>query len=324
MNKYLLERISLINERIDTLKYGTEPDELYQPIRYIMSLDGKRMRPLLVVLAYELFKDDAASIIDQAIAVELFHNFTLVHDDIMDEAPLRRGKPTVHEKWNANTAILSGDVMLVRAYDLLLAAPGNLRVILKDFSKCAAGVCEGQQFDMNFESLPAVAEDAYLNMISLKTAVLLGFSLKLGALLAEAEVAEAERLYELGLSIGMGFQLKDDLLDVYADQAKFGKQVGRDIIANKKTFLLLKALELANDAQKAKLNQWLAAKTFDEAEKIAAVTAIYDEIGIRELTLEKIEYWFRKGFEALAGLGVTDERKAPLIDFTKYLINRDK
>lgn len=324
MNKYLLERISLINERIDILKYGTEPDELYQPIRYIMSLDGKRMRPLLVVLAYELFKDDAASIIDQAIAVELFHNFTLVHDDIMDKAPLRRGKPTVHEKWNANTAILSGDVMLVRAYDLLLGAPGDLRVILKDFSKCAAGVCEGQQFDMNFESLPAVVEDTYLNMIRLKTAVLLGFSLKLGALLAEAEVAEAERLYELGLSIGMGFQLKDDLLDVYADQARFGKQVGRDIIANKKTFLLLKALELANDAQKTRLDQWLAAKTFDKAEKIAAVTAIYDEMGIRELTLEKIDHWFEKGFEALAGLGVTSERKAPLIDFTKYLINRDK
>ena len=324
MNKYLLERISLINERIDILKYGTEPDELYQPIRYIMSLDGKRMRPLLVVLAYELFKDDAASIIDQAIAVELFHNFTLVHDDIMDKAPLRRGKPTVHEKWNANTAILSGDVMLVRAYDLLLGAPGDLRVILKDFSKCAAGVCEGQQFDMNFESLPAVVEDTYLSMIHLKTAVLLGFSLKLGALLAEAEVAEAERLYELGLSIGMGFQLKDDLLDVYADQARFGKQVGRDIIANKKTFLLLKALELANDAQKTRLDQWLAAKTFDKAEKIAAVTAIYDEMGIRELTLEKIDHWFEKGFEALAGLGVTSERKAPLIDFTKYLINRDK
>ena len=322
--KYLLERISLINERIDTLKYGTEPDELYQPIRYIMSLDGKRMRPLLVMLAYELFKDDAVSIIDQAIAVELFHNFTLVHDDIMDEAPLRRGKPTVHEKWNANTAILSGDVMLVRAYDLLLGAPGDLRVILKDFSKCAAGVCEGQQFDMNFESLPAVAEDAYLNMIRLKTAVLLGFSLKLGALLAEAEVAEAERLYELGLSIGMGFQLKDDLLDIYADQARFGKQVGRDIIANKKTFLLLKALELANDAQKTRLDQWLATKTFDEAEKIAAVTAIYDEIGIRELTLEKIDHWFENGFEALAGLGVTSERKAALIDFTKHLINRDK
>ena len=161
-------------------------------------------------------------------------------------------------------------------------------------------------------------------MIRLKTAVLLGFSLKLGALLAEAEVAEAERLYELGLSIGMGFQLKDDLLDIYADQARFGKQVGRDIIANKKTFLLLKALELANDAQKTRLDQWLATKTFDEAEKIAAVTAIYDEIGIRELTLEKIDHWFEKGFEALAGLGVTSERKAALIDFTKYLINRDK
>lgn len=324
MNKDLLERISLINERITTLNYGTEPDELYEPIRYIMSLGGKRMRPLLVMLAYELFKDDPESIIDQAIAVEVFHNFTLMHDDIMDEAPLRRGKATVHEKWNANTAILSGDVMLVRAYDLLLDAPGDLKAIMKAFNDCASGVCEGQQFDMNFEALPTVAEETYINMIRLKTAVLLGFSLKLGAMLAGASERNAEKLYEFGVSIGIGFQLKDDLLDVYADQAKFGKQVGGDIIANKKTFLLLKALELANEDQKAKLDQWLAATDFDKAEKVAAVTAIYDEIGIRELTLEKINQWFDKGFDALANLDVDETRKAPMVAFTKYLIDREK
>ena len=324
MNKDLLERISLINERITTLNYGTEPDELYEPIRYIMSLGGKRMRPLLVMLAYELFKEDPESIIDQAIAVEVFHNFTLMHDDIMDEAPLRRGKATVHEKWDANTAILSGDVMLVRAYDLLLDAPGDLRAIIKAFNDCASGVCEGQQFDMNFEELPTVAEETYINMIRLKTAVLLGFSLKLGAMLAGAGEDEAEKLYEFGVSIGIGFQLKDDLLDVYADQAKFGKQVGGDIIANKKTFLLLKALELADHDQKSKLDQWLSATDFDKAEKVAAVTAIYDEIGIRELTLDKINQWFDKGFEALENLAVAESRKAPMIAFTKYLIDREK
>ncbi len=324
MNKDLLERISLINDRINTLNYGTEPDELYEPIRYIMSLGGKRMRPLLVLLAYELFKDDPEKVLDQAIAVEVFHNFTLMHDDIMDEAPLRRGKATVHEKWDANTAILSGDVMLVRAYDLLLDAPGNLRAIIKDFNDCASGVCEGQQFDMNFESLPTVAEETYINMIRLKTAVLLGFSLKLGAMLAGASDDQADKLYEFGVSIGIGFQLKDDLLDVYADQAKFGKQVGGDIISNKKTFLLLKALELANADQKAQLDQWLAATDFDKAEKVAGVTAIYNEIGIRELTREKINQWFDKGFEALEKLSVADSRKAPMVAFTKYLIDREK
>jgi len=324
MNKDLLERISLINERINTLKYGAEPDELYEPIRYIMSLGGKRMRPLLVMLAYELFKNDPDKVIDQAIAVEVFHNFTLMHDDIMDEAPLRRGKATVHEKWDANTAILSGDVMLVQAYDLLMDAPGDLRAILKDFNACAAGVCEGQQFDMNFETLPTVAEETYINMIRLKTAVLLGFSLKLGAMLAGAKSEQADSLYEFGVSIGIGFQLKDDLLDVYADQAKFGKQVGGDIIANKKTFLLLKALELANDDQKARLDHWLAATSFDKTEKVAAVTAIYDEIGIGELTREKINQWFFKGFEALEKLETAPGRKDALTDFTRYLIDREK
>lgn len=324
MNNDLLERIALINNRISELKYGKEPDELYEPIRYIMSLGGKRMRPLLVMLGYELFKDDSKSVLDQAIAVEVFHNFTLLHDDIMDEAPLRRGKPTVHEKWNENTAILSGDVMLVRAYGLLLDAPGDLKAILKAFNDCAAGVCEGQQFDMNFENLPTVSEETYVNMIRLKTAVLLGFSLKLGAMLAGASAEQAEAVYNFGVSIGVGFQLKDDLLDVYADQEKFGKQVGGDIISNKKTFLLLKALELGNKEQKTKLDHWLAAVTFNKIDKVEAVTAIYNEIGIRELTSERIDAWFDKGFETLGSVDVPEDRKQPLIAFTKYLIDREK
>ena len=245
MTKNLTQLIELINKRLEELSYGEEP-ELYEPIRYIMSLGGKRMRPLLVLLAYGLFKENVERVLDQAIAVEVFHNFTLMHDDIMDEAPLRRGQATVHEKWNESVAILSGDVMLVKAYDLLLDAPSNLRQIIKDFNECAAGVCEGQQFDMNFEQLPTVAEATYINMIRLKTAVLLGYSLKLGAMLAEAPEEEAQKLYDFGVQVGIGFQLKDDLLDVYADQAKFGKQVGGDIIANKKTFLYSKHLELAN------------------------------------------------------------------------------
>lgn len=324
MTKELTQLIELINNRLKELSYGEEPKELYDPIQYIMSLGGKRMRPLLVLLAYRLFKDDVESVLDQAIAVEVFHNFTLMHDDIMDEAPLRRGQATVHEKWNANVAILSGDVMLVRAYDLLLDAPGDLKQIIKDFNACAAGVCEGQQFDMNFEGLPTVPEEIYINMIRLKTAVLLGFSLKLGAMLAQASEDQAQKLYDFGVKVGIGFQLKDDLLDVYADQAKFGKQVGGDIIANKKTFLLLKALELANETQLSALNKWLQAEDFDNTEKVGAVRAIYDEIGIRELTLQKMQEYFDSGFEALEALGIDANKQQALIDFTKYLIDREK
>jgi len=324
MTKELTQLIELINTRLEELSYGEEPKELYDPISYIMRLGGKRMRPLLVLLAYRLFKDDIENILDEAIAVEIFHNFTLMHDDIMDEAPIRRGQPTVHEKWNANVAILSGDVMLVKAYDLLLEAPGDLKQIIKDFNACAAGVCEGQQLDMNFEGLPTVPEEVYINMIRLKTAVLLGYSLKLGAMLAEASAEQAQKLYDFGVQIGIGFQLKDDLLDVYADQAKFGKQVGGDIISNKKTFLLLKALELADSQQLSELNRWLQAETFDSAEKVKAVTAIYDEIGIRELTLTKMEEYFSKGFRALKDITANEQQKKTLVDFTHYLINREK
>lgn len=324
MTKDLTQLIELINKRLEELSYGEEPTELYEPIRYIMSLGGKRMRPLLVLLAYRLFKDDIEDILDQAIAVEVFHNFTLMHDDIMDEAPLRRGQATVHEKWSESVAILSGDVMLVKAYDLLLEAPGNLKQIIKDFNECAAGVCEGQQFDMNFEQLPTVSEETYIKMIRLKTAVLLGYSLKLGAMLANASEEEAQKLYDFGVQVGIGFQLKDDLLDVYADQAKFGKQVGGDIISNKKTFLLLKALELADTDQKADLDKWLNAENFDNTEKVQDVMRIYDEIGIRQLTLAKMDDYFANGFNALDGINAPAEKKTALSDFTTYLINREK
>jgi len=324
MTNNLQELLDDIHAKLDTLTYGSEPKELYDPIQYIMSLGGKRLRPLLVLLAYRLFREDHKQILNQALAVEVFHNFTLVHDDIMDQAPLRRGKPTVHEKWNESTAILSGDVMMVQAYDLLLDTKENLSEIIRDFNRCAAGVCEGQQLDMNFEDLPTVEEAQYIDMIRLKTAVLLGFSLKLGAMLAGAPQQEADALYEFGVDIGIGFQLKDDLLDVYADQEKFGKQVGGDIISNKKTFLLLKALALANPNQSKQLDHWISLTDFDPKEKVEAVKNIYEEIGIKELTLSKMNDYFHQGFEALERIEVPSDKKQPLIDFTNYLINRDR
>ncbi|KYG82425.1 polyprenyl synthetase family protein [Roseivirga echinicomitans] len=323
MTENHLELVQLINKRLEERNYGSEPKELYDPIRYIMSLGGKRMRPLLVLLAYKLFKDDPETVVDQALAVEVFHNFTLVHDDIMDNAPLRRGKATVHEKWDANTAILSGDVMMVKAYDMLLDAPSNLKQIVRDFNACAAGVCEGQQLDMNFETLATVDESAYINMIRLKTAVLLGFSLKLGAMLAQSSKEDAELLYDFGVSIGIGFQLKDDLLDVYGDQTKFGKQVGGDIISNKKTFLLLKALELANEDQRKQLDYWLGLETFDAVAKVEVVRAIYDAIGIEALTKAKMNEYFDHGFSDLEQLGIEEEKRTSLKRFAEYLIDRE-
>lgn len=314
----------LINNRLSQMSYGNQPIELYEPIRYIMSLGGKRLRPLLVLMSYQLFKDNPEEVLDQALAVEVFHNFTLMHDDIMDDAPLRRGQQTVHEKWNSNTAILSGDVMLVKAYDLLMDSPGNLKDIIRAFNACAAGVCEGQQFDMNFEHLPQVTEADYLNMIRLKTAVLLGFSLELGAMLAGAKPSESKALYDFGVDVGIGFQLKDDLLDVYGDQKKFGKQVGGDILSNKKTFLLLKALELASPTQLQVLSHWLSQTSFDANQKVKEVTAIYDQIGIKELTLAKMNEYFAKGFERLGAIDAAPERKEVLRTFTQYLIDREK
>jgi geranylgeranyl diphosphate synthase type II len=318
----IAELLKAVEGEIKNQPFGSQPKSLYEPIRYIMALGGKRLRPLLVLMAYSLYKKDAKSIVKYATAVEAFHNFTLLHDDIMDNAPLRRGKPTVHEKWNANTAILSGDVMLVKVYEMFLSLEGKtLNETLRIFNKCAAEVCEGQQWDMEFETKDKVTEAQYIEMIRLKTAVLLGFSLEMGALLADASQEDRNHLREFGTHIGIGFQLKDDLLDVYADKKKFGKQVGGDIIANKKTFLLIKAKEKARGKDKTELNQWLKARNFNKQKKVKAVTALYDKLSIPQLTEKKIQFYFDKGFEKLEKIQ-DSPAKAQLIGFTRDLIGR--
>lgn len=320
-----LQAVQSLENEIKNISFGEKPVELYEPIRYLMDLGGKRIRPLLVLIGNYLFADDWQKNTKAALAVEIFHNFTLVHDDIMDNAPIRRGKPTVHEKWNRNTALLSGDVMLVCAYQQLdLIDEKYFHTVLKKFHQCAIEVCEGQQFDMNFEKLDAVSENEYLNMIRLKTAVLLGFSLEFGAIIGGASTENAKKLYEFGVNIGIGFQLKDDLLDVYSDQAKFGKQVGGDIIANKKTFLLINALSNAKGEQQTQLQNWLGKEVFDAEEKVKAVIEIYDALGIKQLTESKMNEYFEKAFRLLDEIQADKARKEILIAFTQDLLNREK
>jgi geranylgeranyl diphosphate synthase type II len=316
--------LSWVEHEIQKQKFGSQPPSLYEPIRYIMGLGGKRVRPLLTLLSYSLYKSNPRIIVPYATAVEVFHNFTLMHDDIMDKAPLRRGKPTVHEEWNVNTAILSGDVMLVKVYDMLLGLDSEtLKKVLPLFNDCAAGVCEGQQWDMEFESRDNVTQAQYINMIRLKTAVLLGFSLELGAVLAGAPNADQLLLREAGVQLGIGFQLKDDLLDVYADKQQFGKQVGGDIISNKKTFLLIKALEKASGNDKRELHQWLSDRKVNNRKKVVAVTALYDRLGIPALTEKRIKAYVEKGFDNLNHLS-THANAGMLIQFAKDLAGRQK
>jgi geranylgeranyl diphosphate synthase type II len=321
----MIEKYSkLLEKEIEKQEYGKQPVSLYEPIRYLMALGGKRLRPMLTLLAYSLYKENVKQIMPYAVAVEAFHNFTLMHDDIMDKAPLRRGHPTVHEKWNVNTAILSGDVMLVKVYDMFLNIDKHiLATVIQRFNKCASEVCEGQQWDMEFETQQAVTDAQYLNMIKLKTAVLIGFSLELGALLAGASEKDCKSLREFGINIGIGFQLKDDLLDAYADSKKFGKQVGGDIIANKKTFLLIKSLELAKENQRQELQDWISKKKFNKTEKVKAVKDIYDNLAISSLTEKKINSYFKKGFSRLKNLDCSAKGKTELIKFTELLIGRE-
>lgn len=319
------ELFEKLEQEIDQLSIGKEPANLYDPIRYILSLGGKRLRPMLVLLGYGLKSEDLHKIIRPALSVELFHNFTLMHDDIMDHAPLRRGMPTVHEKWNETVAILSGDTMMVKAYDLLLDTPAErLPEVIRKFNKCAIEVCEGQQLDMDFEDLATVTEAQYLEMIRLKTAVLLGFSLEYGGILAGMNEENLAKLNAVGEQAGIGFQLMDDLLDVYGDQSKFGKQVGGDIVSNKKTYLLIKALELANGAQKQELNKWLSANEFDISEKVAAIKNIYEELGIFDLTKQKMNGYYDNAFAQLDQLAVRPEGKKALVDFFGQLMKREK
>jgi geranylgeranyl diphosphate synthase type II len=317
--------IEEIEQGLNSYDFGEQPNQLYEPIRYILSLGGKRMRPVLALMACELFDKDYQQALLPALGVEVFHNFTLLHDDIMDAAPLRRGMATVHEKWDSSTAILSGDVMLIKAYELFLASGSNdLKKILSKFNKCATEVCEGQQYDMSFESVSRVREAEYLEMIRLKTAVLVAFALELGAIIGGAEEKTSDQLYNFGTNIGIGFQLKDDLLDVYADASKFGKQVGGDIIANKKTFLLIKALELARGSVLDELTNWLAKKEFDPEEKVNAVRSMYDELNINSICTSKMDQYFSRAQALFDSLDISDDRKQPLNELMTMLIKREK
>lgn len=312
-----------IEREIGRLEFDCPPKSLYEPITYILSLGGKRIRPALVLMAYNLYREDVEKAIRPAIGLEVFHNFTLLHDDLMDQADKRRNKPTVHKVWNANTAILSGDAMLIAAYQLIgETAPEHLKEVLDLFTRTALEICGGQQYDMEFESRMDVSEEEYLEMIRLKTAVLLACSLKTGAILGGASREDAENLYRFGINIGLAFQLQDDLLDVYGDTKTFGKNIGGDILCNKKTFLLINALRRAEGEQKAQLEHWIARKDFDAAEKIAAVTNIYNVLGLKELSEAKMQTYYAEGMKNLAALNVPEERLAVLKEVTSRLMFR--
>jgi geranylgeranyl diphosphate synthase type II len=319
------ELLKKVNEALDGLAYDRQPYSLYEPIKYVLAIGGKRVRPVLMLLAYNLYKDDPERIMTQAVGLETYHNFTLLHDDLMDNADVRRGCPTVHKKWDANTAILSGDSMLVLAYQRVAQCDAKfLPQALSLFTETALEIGEGQQFDMDFETRNDVTEDEYIEMIRLKTSVLLACALKMGALLAGASSQDADLLYQFGEKIGLAFQLQDDLLDVYGNPKVFGKAIGGDITSNKKTYMLINAVNRANETQRAELMRWIEAKNFDRAEKVAAVTRLYDEIGIRQLCEEKINFYFEQGKQLLEKVSVPAERKEELRKYTNAMMHREK
>lgn len=318
------EILSIVNEAIQSLPFNRQPTSLYEPVRYVLSIGGKRMRPVLMLLAYNLFKDNPQSILNQACALETYHNYTLLHDDLMDNADLRRGHETVHKRWNANTAILSGDSMLVLAFQQMAQCPENkLKAVLDLFTETALEIGEGQQYDMDFEHRMDVREDEYIEMIRLKTSVLLACALKMGALLADASADDANLLYTFGEQIGLAFQLQDDFLDVYGDTKVFGKAIGGDIVSNKKTFMLINAFLRANEQQRAELHRWVEATEFDEQEKIAAVTRLYNEIGIDTLAQERIDHYFKQGLDCLEAVKIDAERKEQLTAYVYKLMKRN-
>ncbi|MBP5508863.1 MAG: polyprenyl synthetase family protein [Prevotella sp.] len=318
------EILQLINHYLDSIPYDRKPEGLYEPIKYVLSLGGKRIRPTLMLLAYNLFRDDPQTILPSACALETYHNYTLLHDDLMDNADLRRGHMTVHKRWDPNTAILSGDSMLVLAFQQMAqCGPDKLSQILDLFTCTALEIGEGQQYDMEFESRNDVTEDEYIEMIRLKTSVLLACATKMGAILADAPEADADNLYRFGEKIGLAFQLQDDFLDVYGDSKVFGKAIGGDIISNKKTYMLINALALADERLKQVLVNWLDMPSPDPQEKIAAVTEIYNEIGINKLAEEKISYYFKEGLKFLDAVKVDSERKQELLAYTAEMMKRE-
>ena len=326
MNKIVLFE-QKINRELESFckQLPGNPTELYEPIKYILSNGGKRVRPMMVLLGCDLFENESEKAIPTALGVELFHNFTLIHDDLMDDAPLRRNHLTVHEKWNKNISILSGDAMLVKAYELLSRTNSEkLSQVLTVFNTTSTQVCEGQQLDMNYEKAHKISIVQYLRMIELKTAVLLGASFKMGALIGGAREEDAQRLYDFGKNLGIAFQLQDDILDVYGDEKKFGKQKGGDIISNKKTFLLVKAMEIANRYNAEELANWVFAPQFDSRQKVEAVTAIYDFLNVRELAEKAAKKYYETALSYLKEIPVNEAKKQELIDYTNSLIYREK
>ena len=318
------EILNKVNDALDALHYDRQPASLYEPIRYVLSLGGKRIRPVLMLLGYNLFREQPEQIMMQALGLETYHNYTLLHDDLMDNADLRRGHQTVHRRWNANTAVLSGDSMLVLAYQRMAQCDSrHLPAVMELFTQTALEIGEGQQYDMDFETRNDVTEDEYIEMIRLKTSVLLACALKMGAILADASAEDAELLYRFGEKIGLAFQLQDDLLDVYGDPKVFGKAIGGDITSNKKTYMLINAVNRANAEQRSELTRWISAKTFDRQEKIDAVTRLYDNIGIRQLCEAKINSYFDEAKLYLDKVSVDDQRKQYLRQYTAEMMKRE-
>lgn len=312
-----------INTYLSTMSYVREPKGLYAPIEYVLSLGGKRIRPVLMLLSYNLYKEEVDSILPQAAGIETYHNYTLLHDDLMDKADMRRNKPTVHKVWDENTAILSGDAMLVLAYRLMADCPGEyLKKVMDVFSTTALEICEGQQWDMEFETRNNVTVSEYIEMIRLKTSVLLSAALKIGAILGDASEQDAQKLYDFGIQMGLAFQLQDDFLDVYGDPNVFGKNIGGDILCNKKTFMLIKALAMADECQKQELNKWIGSADFCPEEKIKAVTELYNQIGIGKVCEDKINEYYSKGLALLDEVSLPAEKKENLKTFVCHLMNR--
>ncbi len=316
--------LSQIHREMQNISLGNNPAELYEPISYTLGMGGKRIRPLLCLMSCELFDGDFKDALYPAIGIEIFHNFTLLHDDIMDNAPLRRSMPTVHQKWNSNVAILSGDAMLVKAYQMMMKVREPILLkVLETFSECALRVCEGQQLDMNYERNDGISIEQYIEMIGMKTAALLGASLSIGAIIAKASSVQVSQIELFGRNLGIAFQLYDDILDVYGESDKFGKQPGGDILADKKTFLLLKAIELSEKRNTKEIRAWIGKQNVDPKEKIAAVTEIYNDLGIKELATHTASGYLEKAFSSLRNLPVSSDSKEPLLKLTASLLGRE-
>lgn len=319
------EITELVNEGINSLPYDRKPQSLYEPIIYTMSQGGKRIRPVLTLLSYYMFRDDIRQALPCAMGLEMYHNYTLLHDDLMDNADMRRGNMTVHKKWDANTAILSGDSMLVLSYQLMSQCPQEmLQQVIDTFTITALEIGEGQQYDMDFEKRTDVTEEEYIEMIRLKTSVLLACAAKIGAILAGASSEEQNHAYRFGEQLGLAFQLQDDFLDVYGDEKVFGKKIGGDITSNKKTYMLIKALECAEGIDKQQLEYWIEAQEFDRSEKVNAVTEIYTRLGIDTLAKERIDKYFTSALDNLDAISAPAERKAELLSFVQQMMRRER